>query len=103
MKKLLFNAVMFGFAFMLFGGCAPSAAHVRKAPPPLKVVKVVTPKPFPNAVHIAGHWTWNKAAGKYTWTKGYWVKRQKGKVWVSGKWVKKPRGYVWVPGHWRKK
>jgi len=101
MKRILFVTLMFGMAVLLSVGEASSTVYVRIAPPAPRVVKVVAPKPYPNAVFVSGYWAWNSGAGKYIWIDGHWVKPPRGKIWVEGQWVKKPRGYVWVPGHWR--
>jgi len=84
---------------LLAGMGVSCATYVRVAPPPPRT-EVRSPKPFPKAVWVPGHWKHRRRG--WVWVPGYWVKRPRsGAVWVPGHWVKTRRGWKWVSGHWK--
>ncbi len=60
----------------------PIYVKVNQPPPPLRADVSPGPKPYPDAVWVAGHWRW---AGDRGW------------VWVQGRWMRPRPGYVWEP------
>ncbi len=88
--------ILLGFVSVVVAGCVVS--NPRVAPPPAKV-EVVSAKPGPNHVWIAGYWKWSRNA--YVWVPGHWVKAKPGKTWVPGHWDKRGPHWVWIPGHWK--
>ena len=103
MKNLIFAAIISVFMAFTFVACAPSAAQIRIAPPPVKVVKVRPAKPFKKAVWISGHWKWRAKKNNYVWVKGHWAKPRKSQVWIQGVWVKTPNGWKHKKGHWKRR
>jgi|Deesub1362B_J571_1020462.scaffolds.fasta_scaffold15770_2 hypothetical protein len=99
-KQLLLGLILLALGTGVFlQGCAYHVVYVRKAPPPARV-EVRPPKPFPNAVWIAGHWHWNGVT--FVWISGRWVKPRPGYVWVPGHWMRTHHGWRWVPGRWKR-
>jgi hypothetical protein len=46
--------------------CAPTM------PPPPNRVEIVTVKPYPDAVWVAGHWKWSRWYHEWVWVPGHW-------------------------------
>jgi hypothetical protein len=68
--------------------------------PPVERVEVVTTRPGPAHVWIAGHWAWRDP--EYVWIAGRWEEPRAGfHEWVRGHWDRDRRGWFWVEGHWR--
>ena len=104
MKKENIKIIIIGLMLIVMASCATTnASYVRTPPPRAKVVKIKSPKPYPNALWISGHWKWNARTSKYVWVEGYWIKAKPGKVWVAGRWEKRRHGWIWIEGHWKKK
>jgi len=71
------------------------------APPPLRVEQQWAP-PSPDAIWIAGHWTWEPSRGAYVWFPGYyeyppapWAVYDAEHHYVHG------HDHYWVHGHWK--
>lgn len=57
-------------------------------------------KPYPNAVWIPGHYTYNGAT--YVWESGRWEQPPGGMTaWIPPAWQPSAGGYVYVRGHWQ--
>jgi len=95
MKKAAY-VVILGLIAVIVSGCV--VAHPRVAPPQLRA-EVVSAKPGPNFVWVAGYWKWS--GGAYVWAPGHWVKAKPGKAWVAGHWERRGNHWVWRSGHWR--
>jgi hypothetical protein len=95
---VVFVGLIFAVAIAILNGCAP-AAYVKTAPPPPKH-EVISPKPHPNAVWLAGRWDWR--GDQYVWIDGRWDVSPRGDAWVPGRWKKTHKGWVWAPGRWSK-
>ena len=81
------------------GGARISVGFISHEPPPARV-EVVTERPSPDHVWIAGHWARN--GDDYVWVSGRWERPEAGRhEWVDGRWDHEARGWFWVEGHWR--
>jgi len=60
----------------------------------------VPARPYPNAVWIAGHYTYNGST--YVWESGRWEVPPAGSTsWIPPAWQPTNGGYVYVRGHWQ--
>jgi hypothetical protein len=50
-------------------------------PPPPPAVVVNSPRPYPGAVWVEGHWKWGRWRHHYVWMPGHWKVRRHN-VWV---------------------
>ena len=100
MKKFLIASAT--FLLLLFSAQESMSQVVVKVRPnrPARVIAKPT-KARPGKAWVAGHWSYNRRAQKYQWTKGHWVKARPGKCWVPGHWKDVPGGHNWIPGHWK--
>jgi hypothetical protein len=66
------------------------------APPP----EAVGQQPFPNAVWIAGYWSWGN--GAYVWNPGRWAEPPTPRsAFVAPHWEARDNGYAFCPGFWQ--
>jgi hypothetical protein len=96
MKKTAL-AILVAFLLTIVSGYA--APKPRIAPPPLRV-EVITVRPSPNHVWVAGYWKW--AGVNYVWVESRWVKVKPNKAWVPGNWKQVGSYWAWTPGRWEK-
>ena len=72
--------------------------------PPVARVEVISVRPGPSYVWMAGYWGWGGV--DYYWVPGRWTvpPQRVYTVWVPGRWDHH-RGHGWHyrPGHWRKR
>jgi hypothetical protein len=81
------------------GGTRLSVGFITREPPPARV-EVVTERPSPDHVWIAGHWARN--GDDFMWVSGHWDRPSGGhREWVEGRWEHEARGWYWIEGHWR--
>jgi hypothetical protein len=78
-------------------GLAAILLVARLAPAPR--VEAPPPSPGPDAVWIAGYWTWRN--GEWVWSPGRWETAQ-GRFYVPGRYRQTPQGWVWEPGRWQR-
>jgi hypothetical protein len=72
--------------------------------PPVARVEVISVRPGPSYVWVAGYWGW--VGADYYWVPGRWTvpPQRVYTVWVSGSWDHhRGRGWHYRPGHWRKR
>jgi hypothetical protein len=68
-------------------------------PPPLRV-EVVTVRPSPFHIWIAGYWHCD--GRHYAWVAGHWVRpAHEGAVWVAPRYEHRSNGTVFIAGFWR--
>jgi hypothetical protein len=72
---------------------------VMVAPPPVRV-EVAGVAPSPDAVWVAGYWSW--VGGRHEWVGGHWVPGRPGHHWVAHAWVRQGDGWRLRPGHWER-
>lgn len=87
-------------------GCASEAAvrggvvvRVAGPPPPVRY-EVVSPRPGPGHVWVAGHWS--VRGSRYVWVGGRWTRPpRRGAVWVAPRYERRHGSWVVVGGYWR--
>jgi hypothetical protein len=69
-------------------------------PPPAPPAEALSQQPFPNAVWIAGYWSWGN--GAYVWNAGRWAEPPTpGSSFVAPHWEARDNGYAFCPGFWQ--
>ncbi|MBM3250349.1 MAG: hypothetical protein FJZ09_05875 [Candidatus Omnitrophica bacterium] len=73
--KAAFGPILLS-TIILSCGCAKKAVYqpLPPPPPPLKL-EVLPPKPYRDAMWIAGHWAWKGPRRGYVWVPGRWKRR----------------------------
>jgi hypothetical protein len=62
--------------------------------------EAIPPRPYPNAVWIPGHYSYNGAT--YMWESGRWENPPSGATsWILPSWQPTAGGYIYVRGHWQ--
>ena len=76
----------------------PHAQGIRDAPPPLRR-EVMTGRPSPRHIWIAGYWRHDGRA--YAWVPGRWDKPpREGVAWIAPRWESREGVWVFTEGRW---
>jgi hypothetical protein len=68
--------------------------------PPVERVEVISVRPGPAHIWIAGHWGWRES--DFIWIGGRWEEPRSGfRTWVPGRWAHDRHGWYYIDGHWR--
>jgi hypothetical protein len=98
-EKMKKTALVVLAAFIL-GTASGYAATKPRLGPPLLRVEVITLRPGPNHVWVAGYWKWSGL--NYAWSEGRWVKVKPNRAWAPGKWKQVGSYWAWTPGRWER-
>lgn len=67
--------------------------------PPAPQQEVVSARPGPDYVWVAGYWRWRDS--RYEWVAGHWeVPPRTGAVWIPPRWAPESGGYRFYDGYW---
>jgi hypothetical protein len=78
---------------------APLEIRVDKAPPPLRVEKML-PRPSVTHVWIPGYWMWETQT--YIWVPGAWIAPpEPAAVWVAPRFETRSGATVFITGYWK--
>jgi len=71
--------------------------------PPQPIVEVIPARPYPDAVWIAGYYSWHPHRHRYVWRRGYWTHAPHAHaVWTPGRWEHRHNEWVYYEGGWKK-
>jgi hypothetical protein len=86
-------------ATMVVPAIAPPSTVVVTQMPPTSQPEVAPPRPSPDYVWVAGHWTWNSS--QYQWIAGHWaVPPSSSSHWVPPFTEVSGSAYEYHEGHW---